>query len=124
MCAAGPLGTSGVLRALSMQVWPAASSCWPATRPGPADLDSNWVLGRGPYLGNSALSSLVDQRERERGFDPAPGPSASEALGRARARSTWPGEAGQLLAPPAFLVRWVFEAWAGPFGGSSLVSLA
>ena len=39
MVASAPC-TSSVLRALSMQVWPAASSGWPTAWLGPADLDS------------------------------------------------------------------------------------
>ena len=74
VCAAGPLGTSSVLRALSMQVWPAASSGWPTAWLGPADLDSagfsavgrsSWVFGREPYF--AKYSSLVAQREKLRG---------------------------------------------------------
>ena len=67
------LGTSSVLRALSMQVWPAASSGWPAVRLGPADIDSagfsavgrsSWVFGRGPYFAKfGPVLSLIARRE-------------------------------------------------------------
>ena len=60
-----------------MQVWPAASSGWPAARLGPADLDSagfsavgrsSWVFGRGPYFAKSGpSSSLVTQKRKLRG---------------------------------------------------------
>ena len=71
-------------------------------------IDINWIL--------TYYRTSIGDRGR------VPGPSASEAQGRAR--SPEPEEAVRLLAPSAFLVRWVFEAWAGPYGGSSLVSLA
>ena len=73
MVASAPC-TSSVLRALSMQVWPAASSGWPTAWLGPADLDSagfsavgrsSWVFGREPYF--AKYSSLVAQREKLRG---------------------------------------------------------
>ena len=64
-----------MLRALSMQVWPAASSGWPSAWLGPANLDSagfsavgrsSWVFGREPYLGRQVLS-LSSLKEKVRG---------------------------------------------------------
>jgi len=63
--------TTSVLRALSVQVWPAASSGWPTARLGPADLDSAgfsavgrscWVFGREPYF--AKYSSPIVLRKR------------------------------------------------------------
>ena len=74
MVASAPC-TSSVLRALSMQVWPAASSGWPSAWLGPADLDSagfsavgrsGWVFGREPYF--AKYSSPIAQREELRGY--------------------------------------------------------
>ena len=74
MVASAPC-TSSVLRALSMQVWPVASSGWPTAWLGPADLDSagfsavgrsGWVFGSEPYF--AKYSSPIAQREELRGY--------------------------------------------------------
>ena len=53
------------------------------------------------------------------------GPLASKVPGVRGASLARLGEsARRLLAPSASLVRWVFVAWAGPYGGPSLVALA
>ena len=62
VCAAGPLGTSSVLRALSMQVWPAAPSGWPSAWLGPANRDSAGFSAVWPFqLGVSAVAGFGHQ---------------------------------------------------------------
>ena len=50
----------------SMQVWPAASSCWPATRHGPADPASSWFLEVVVGFRKSDLLSHQHVRKRHR----------------------------------------------------------
>ena len=62
VCAAGPLGTSSVLRALSMQVWPAAPSGRPSAWPCPANRDSAGFSAVWPFqLGVSAVAGFGHQ---------------------------------------------------------------
>ena len=78
-CAAGPLGTSSVLRALSMQVWPAAPSDWPSAWPCPANRDSAGFSAVWPFqlcvsavavfgYQNTLSLSLKENHQRESFF--------------------------------------------------------
>ena len=69
--------TSSVLRALSMQVWPAASSGWPVGVARPRQPRLRWVFSRGPFqlgfrpwavFGHQILSLLSLKRTTESGF--------------------------------------------------------
>ena len=71
-------------------------------------IDINWIL--------TYYRTSTGDRGR------VPWALASEARGWTR--SPEPEEAVRLLAPSALLVRWVVEAWAGPYGGVVSRSLA
>ena len=84
----------------------------------PRRISSRWRRGSRTSTGSSRTTALASAIACA-----FPGLSASDALEERRGESRARGGM-RLLAPSAFLVRWVALAWAGPVGGSSLVSLA